>query len=125
MIFGIGTDLVKISRIKDLYEKYTERFPRYILSDEELKEFASCKRPVSFLAKRFAAKEAIAKALGTGFRQGIHLRQFTIIHDTHGRPEIVCTGKAAELLLYYKIKSTHLTLTDEHEYALAVVVLET
>ena len=102
MIVGIGTDLVKISRITSLHEKQGERFARRILSELEWEEFAATKQKNHFLAKRFAVKEAAAKALGMGFRQGIEYKDIAVLHDELRCPILVFQGQA-EIIKQQKI----------------------
>jgi holo-[acyl-carrier protein] synthase len=124
MIFGIGTDIVRIERIEHSLGRYGDAFARRILADTELEEFEQSLRQASFLAKRFAAKEAMSKALGTGFRDGLSLRHIVVTHDALGRPCLLCNGKADELLQELGISACHLSLADEREYAIAFVTLE-
>ena len=123
MIFGVGVDMVKVSRIRAGLERFGDRFARRILSDSEFHEFQHSGRPAAFLAKRFAAKEAAAKALGTGFRNGLTLRQISVVHDPLGKPELRYTGRASALLQTHEIGESHLSITDEEDYALAFVAL--
>ncbi len=123
MIFGVGVDMVKVSRIRAGLERFGDRFARRILSDSEFDEFQRSGRPAAFLAKRFAAKEAAAKALGTGFRNGLTLRQISVVHDPRGKPELRYTGCASALLQTHEIGESHLSITDEEDYALAFVAL--
>lgn len=123
MIFGIGTDIVAIARIEEGLERHGDRFAERILADSELEGFRSAARPASYLAKRFAAKEAMAKALGTGFRDGLSLRHIAVGHDVKGRPLIEVSGRAEELCRELGIGARHLSISDEHEYAVAFVTL--
>jgi len=125
MIFGIGTDIVHIERIQNNLKRHGDAFAKRILADAEFEEFRESAQQASFLAKRFAAKEAMSKALGTGFRDGLSLRHISIIHDVRGRPGLICNGKADELLRAFDICACHLSLADEREYAVAFVTLET
>ena len=124
MIFGVGTDIVQIERIEHSLARYGNAFARRILADVDLEEFEQSPRQANFLAKRFAAKEAMAKALGTGFRDGLSLRHIVVTHDTLGRPCLRCDGRADELLQEMGIGACHLSLADEREYAIAFVTLE-
>ena len=123
MIFGIGTDIVSISRIEEGLGRHGERFAERILADSELDGFHAAARPASYLAKRFAAKEAMAKAMGIGFRDGLTMRQITVGHDAKGRPLIVVSGRAEDLCSELGIGARHLSISDEHEYAVAFVTL--
>ncbi|MCW8826830.1 MAG: holo-ACP synthase [Gammaproteobacteria bacterium] len=123
MIHGIGTDLVYIPRMEELLLRHGMKFARRILADGEFVEFKQSSRPAEFLAKRFAAKEATAKALGTGFRDGLSLKHIAVGHDSLGRPTLSFDGVGAQLLERFNIEHSHLSLTDERDYALAFVTL--
>ncbi|UCH53132.1 MAG: holo-ACP synthase [Pseudomonadota bacterium] len=125
MIFGIGTDIVRVARMAKDLERFGDRFAERILTDSELAEFRATERRAHFLAKRFAAKEAAAKAMGTGFSQGIHLRQVGVAHDTRGKPLLEFSGAAREFLEQHGIRVTHVSLADEEDHAVAFVTLET
>jgi holo-[acyl-carrier protein] synthase len=124
VIFGIGTDIVSIKRIDDNLEKYGDRFARRILTQEELAGYQETVRKSHFLAKRFAAKEAAAKALGTGFRDGLNLQDFSVSNDELGKPVLEFSPRAREELKSRGIGSCHLSLSDEHDYAVAFVTFE-
>lgn len=124
MIFGIGTDIVSIQRVSDNLARYGERFAERILSAAELDRFRASARPANFLAKRFAAKEAVAKALGTGIRDGLSLRDISVENDPLGKPELVFSQRAQEKLRLSGIGNTHVSLADEQGYAIAFVTLE-
>jgi len=124
VIFGIGTDIVRIARMAENLARYGERFAARILSDAELTVFQQSTQPAQFLAKRFAAKEAAAKALGTGFRDGLSLRDIGVANDALGKPALVFSARAQEMLKKQEVIASHLSLADEREYAIAYVVLE-
>lgn len=124
MIVGTGVDIVDIRRLRAGNARYGERLATKLLSVREMADYRSHHDPGALLAKRFAAKEALAKALGTGFRNGLHLRQITVTHDTNGRPQFACEGKIADLLTGFGVTASHLSISDEHNYAIAYVVLE-
>ncbi len=124
MIVGIGTDIVRVARLESAFARFGARYAERILGATELDEFATTARRGHFLAKRFAAKEAAAKALGTGFRGAFGLRDIVVDHDPLGGPRLVLGGGArvrAETLLVTRI---HVSLSDEEEYAVALVILE-
>ena len=124
MIYGIGTDIVQVSRMEDNLARHGDRFAERILSDSELAVFSSHTRPAHFLAKRFAAKEAAAKAFGTGFSDGLSLRHIVVANEDSGRPTLQFVETAQSLAQQFKITGSFLSLSDEKDYAVAFVVLE-
>lgn len=124
MVVGIGTDLVEVARIESLYQKHPNGFSARVLSPSEQEQFSHQAQPAHFLAKRWAAKEAIAKALGTGFRQGVSFADMTITHSELGQPIIELTGKTADIADAIGITHWSISLSDEKHYALAFVVAE-
>ena len=124
MIKGLGIDIVKTERVREVYARFGRKFARRILAEGELRHFDASRKPVSFLAMRFAAKEAASKALGTGFRQGVGPRQIEVTHDAAGKPSLQLHGAASEHARRLEASASHVSLTDEAEYAAAVVVLE-
>jgi holo-[acyl-carrier protein] synthase len=125
MIFGIGTDIVRVSRMQRDLDRYGERFAERILTDHEMAEFRQSAKPAHFLARRFAAKEAAVKAMGTGFSQGIHPRLIGVTHDGQGKPQLEFDGAAADFLGARRITISHVSLSDEEDHAVAFVTLET
>lgn len=123
MIFGIGTDIVKVSRIADGLSRHGERFAARILSEPEMEEFRRCNRSAAFLAKRFAAKEAAVKALGVGFRDGISMHHICVTHDKLGKPLLHFSGRARELCEQQGVGEAFISLSDEKEMAVAFVTL--
>lgn len=123
MIFGIGTDIVHINRMADSLEKYGDKFARRILTEREFSEFTDKQNKAAFLAKRFAAKEATAKAMGTGFSNGLSLHHIGVKNDDAGKPILECLEVADKFLQDNKIKQMHLSLADERDYAVAFVTL--
>lgn len=123
MIFGIGTDIVHIPRMDGLLQKHGDKFAERILSEAEYNEFLTAPEQAAFLAKRFAAKEATAKALGTGFRDGLSLKHISVTNNELGRPAIILKERAAFLAQELKIGRQFLSLSDEQEYAVAFVTL--
>ncbi len=124
MVVGIGTDLVEIARIESLYLKHPDSFSGRVLSPQEQLQFSKHAQPIHFLAKRWAAKEAIAKALGTGFRNGVSFADMTITHSALGQPLIQLMGKTAEIAENLGITQWSISLSDEIHYALAFVIAE-
>ncbi|GMR15938.1 MAG: holo-ACP synthase [Gammaproteobacteria bacterium] len=123
MIYGIGTDIVHINRMRENLDKHGDKFARRILTELEFDEFKDKKNKASFLAKRFAAKEAVAKAMGTGFSQGLSLHHIGVKHDEAGKPILEFLDVAKTFLQEKNIKQTHLSLADERDYAVAFVTL--
>lgn len=123
MIFGIGTDIVRLERIQQVYDKYAERFVERLLLPAEEQAFREHNRPVRFLAMRFAAKEAIVKAMGTGFAHGMWIRDCGVVANTWGKPEIIWSQRGRELCEKLDIGEGHVTLTDEAGLVVAVAVL--
>lgn len=123
MIFGIGTDIVHVDRMRDSLEKHGDKFARRILTEPEFSEFSDKQDKAAFLAKRFAAKEATAKAMGTGFSQGLSLRHIGVKHDEAGKPLLEFLDVAEQFLQDNNIKQMHLSLADERDYAVAFVTL--
>lgn len=122
-IAGLGTDIVQISRI----ERSLARSPALaerVLTAAELVEFVGHAQPARFLAKRFAAKEAAAKALGTGIGRGVSWQQFQVNHDEAGAPLLCCSGYSQQLLQQRHILHCWLSISDEQDYACATVILE-
>ncbi|MDQ3187260.1 MAG: holo-ACP synthase [Pseudomonadota bacterium] len=124
MIYGIGTDLVEPSRIARLLEKYGERFARRLLTDEEWPDYINSGQPAMFLAKRFAAKEALSKAIGTGMRYPVSLSHIGIIHDRLGKPYFAFHPALSVLVRNEGITNHHLSISDELNLACAFVILE-
>jgi len=124
MIHGIGTDIVHIQRIADNLSRYGDRFAQRILTDSEMQAYRHTGRPAHFLAKRFAAKEALAKALGTGIRDGLSLRDISVENDVLGKPSLVFSQRAQQKLTDRGVATAHLSLADEQHYAIAFVTLE-
>lgn len=123
MIFGIGADLVRVSRIDKALLRHGERFARKILAEDEWAGFVRDHRPAYYLAKRFAAKEAMVKALGTGFRRGFGLRHMAVVHDVFGKPSLCFVPEMEQRLREMGAGDALLTLSDEEDLALAFVVL--
>ena len=123
MIFGVGTDILKVERVAGAYERFGERFVRHLLMPEELQDFRLARNPVRFLGMRFAAKEAIVKALGTGFANGMWLRDAGVVQDPRGKPEIIFSPRGAEVCRNFGVGGGHITLSDEAGLIVAVAIL--
>ena len=124
MIFGIGIDIVEVKRIRNLDS--LEKFADKILSLNELEVFKSQidEKKVTFLAKQFAAKEAVSKALGTGIGTDIRFNQIEILRNSDGKPYLNHDGMITTIFNDLGITKTHVSLSDEKKYALAFVILE-
>ena len=123
MIFGIGTDVVQQSRVQAVYDRHGEHFVRRLLMPEEAALFARSKRPIRFLAMRFAAKEAIVKALGTGFAHGVWIRDTGFVPNEWGRPDVIWSERGRRRRDELGAGEGHVTLTDEAGLIVAVAVL--
>ncbi len=124
MILGIGTDLVEIGRIELALERWGERFARKVLVPRELDRLAGHRKPAAYLAKRFAAKEAFSKALGTGIRAPVNWQNIGVVNHASGRPYLELSAPLAALVKRRGVMSVHLSLTDERGMAAAFVILE-
>jgi len=125
MIFGIGVDVLEAARVKKLYDKYGDHFVERLLMPAERAQLSKTKRTERFLAMRFAAKEAIVKAMGTGFAHGIWIRDVGVVQNEWGRPEVVYSARGEKVRRQLGIGGGHVTLTDEAGLIVAVAVLET
>jgi holo-[acyl-carrier protein] synthase len=124
LITGIGVDIVEIERIEKVHARFGERLARRLLDHEELSEYAASGGKARMLARRFAAKEAASKALGTGFSHGIGPVTIGVRHLEHGRPVIEFSGPAKKRLQQLGVTTSWLSISDEKYYSVAVVVLE-
>ena len=125
-IFGIGTDIVNIKRMERSLKKHGFKFKKKIFSKKEIKYCEKGKNPYTFYAKRFAAKEALSKALGTGIRKGINFKDIEILNDNFGKPSIKLKGSTANFLkrkIKTKKYSIHLSLSDDAPWAHATVII--
>lgn len=120
-VLGIGTDIVSITRIKAVLQR-TPDFAKRVLTAHELEQFSQHKVPHAFLAKRWAAKEAAAKALGTGIGD-VSFQHISIRHTGAGQPLLEFTGQAEVQATRLGVLHRHLSISDEREYAIAYVVL--
>ncbi len=127
MIIGIGNDLCDIRRIERTIERFGDRFLQRVFTAEERRKAFSRAHAARTFAKRFAAKEAASKALGTGFRHGVHLKDIGVVNDLSGRPTLSLTGGAgarlAKLIPTGFKARIDVTLTDEYPLAQAIVII--
>ncbi len=123
MIFGIGTDVLKLERMAKAWDRFGNHFARRILMPEEQALFESSHNKVRFLAMRFAAKEAIAKALGTGFAHGIWVRDVGSVPNDWGQPQVIYSARGSEVCARLGVGEGFLTLTDEAGLVVAMAVL--
>ena len=124
MIVGIGTDIVSIERIAGVLERHGERFVKRILTPEERLRYARTKLKASHLAKRWAAKEAFSKAIGTGIHPPFTWQSITVGRDPKGKPLVVPSPAMAKHLKKLGVTRAHISLTDDAGMAVAFVVLE-
>lgn len=125
MIYGIGTDLVDLERIKGM--KSLSSFAKKILGDQELKEYAQLEEGLNqyYLGKQFAGKEAFVKALGTGFKDPIFPKDIQILRNSLGKPEVILSAGAKSYVEDLGITKSHVSLADESNHLIAFAVLET
>ena len=128
MIIGLGSDLCNIERIQNSLDRFGERFENRVFTDIERAKAA--RRPFTragTYAKRFAAKEAFSKAVGTGFKRGVFMKDIGVVNKASGEPTLALSGGAKQRLddmtPQGHAASIHLTMTDDHPFALAVVVI--
>ncbi len=124
MIVGLGTDIAEIERIEKALNRSGDAFAQRILTENELQVFIQLKQRGRYLAKRFAAKEAASKALGTGIAHGVSFQDFEISNDDNGKPVLTLSGKALQIAQASAVQNLHITISDERHYAVATVILE-
>lgn len=124
MIFGIGVDVLEAARVGKVLERHGERFIRHLLMPEERVQMEKTRRKERFIAMRFAAKEAIVKAMGTGFAHGVWIRDVGVVQNAWGRPEVVYSARGDKVRRALGVGDGHVTLTDEAGLIVAVAVLE-
>jgi holo-[acyl-carrier protein] synthase len=123
MIFGIGVDVLETQRITHTLERFGARFLERLLMPQEQAQLARTERRERFVAMRFAAKEAIVKAMGTGFAHGIWIRDVGVVQNPWGKPEIIFSARGEEMRRRLGIGEGHVTLTDEAGLVVAVAIL--
>ncbi|PQV62980.1 holo-[acyl-carrier protein] synthase [Abditibacterium utsteinense] len=124
MILGIGIDVSRLERVEQFIERYGDRFSRRILTEAETLDCFRVKNPAERVAGCIAAKEAASKALGTGWRRGVHWKCFEVSHEMSGKPTLLIHGRARELADEMGVKSAHLSITHDAGIAAAVVIFE-
>jgi holo-[acyl-carrier protein] synthase len=123
MIYGIGVDVLQLSRIERCYRRFGEHFVERLLLPAERAQLLRTKRPERFLGMRFAAKEAVVKAMGTGFAHGMWIRDVGIVQNSWGKPEVIYSARGERLRRRLGVGAGHVTLTDEAGLIVAVAVL--
>ncbi|MDO8292074.1 MAG: holo-ACP synthase [Gallionella sp.] len=124
MIHGIGTDIVEYARIEKMFARHGVRLAERLLSESELPEFQRSANPARLLAKRFAAKEAFAKAVGSGMRHPVSFQRVGVTHDGLGKPVLQFDEALRTYLAQLGINGHHLSISDERDMIVAFVVLE-
>ena len=123
MIYGIGVDVLEAQRMHSTYERFGERIVERLLLPAERAQFERTARPERFLAMRFAAKEAVVKAMGTGFAHGMWIRDVGVVQNSFGKPEVIYSARGERMCRRLGIGESHVTLTDEAGLIVAVAVL--
>lgn len=123
MIIGTGVDIVEVARMQQLLQKFSDKLLQKILTPIELESYYLAFHKINFLSKRFAAKEAAAKALGTGIGK-VAFKDIEIKHTQLGKPELYLSGEAKLVAEQLQVKANHLSLSDERNYVIAFVILE-
>ena len=124
MIFGVGTDVVEIGRIEKALGRWGDKFAERVLCESELKRFSKHRLPANYLAKRFAAKEAFVKALGTGIRSPANWHGLWVVNLPSGKPILEFSSPLKKLLKKNGVTAAHVSLSDEKGVAFATVILE-
>jgi holo-[acyl-carrier protein] synthase len=124
MILGTGIDIVETARIREALERHGDRFCRRLYSPGEITYCEKSKNKAERYAARFAAKEAAFKALGTGWREGVRWRDVEVVHQPSGKPELVLTGRAAELAKQLGVGRTAVSISHADHYVVAQVIFE-
>jgi holo-[acyl-carrier protein] synthase len=123
MIFGVGIDVLQAQRITDSYARLGRHLVERLLLPQEHQQFERTRRPERFLATRFAAKEAIVKAMGTGFAHGVWIRDVGIVQNSWGKPEVIYSARGERIRIRLGIGEGHVTLSDEAGLVVAVAIL--
>ncbi len=123
-IVGLGTDIAEIERLEKALSRNGDAFAKRILAESEYQIYLTLKQQGRFLAKRFAAKEAASKALGTGIAHGVTFHDFVISNDENGKPILMLENRAKDIADKRGVTHVHLSISDERHYAVATVVME-
>ncbi len=123
MVFGVGTDIVQSSRVEKIWQRFGEHFADRLLLSEERELFDVSKRPVRFLSMRFAIKEAVVKAMGTGFAHGMWIRDVGMVPNAWGQPQIIYSARGRGMCERLGIGDGHVSVTDEAGLVVATAVL--
>lgn len=124
MIYGIGTDIVEVARLEHSIQQFGDEFATRVLAESEMESYLKTKLKARFLAKRFAAKEAFSKALGTGIRGVVSFQNIAVSHDELGKPILILAQDLADFVHEKRITQMHVSISDEKNLAAAFVVLE-
>ena len=124
MIVGIGIDIAEVSRIKELNARHGRRFHGRILTDNEINELAERADSAAYLSGRWAIKEAVFKALGTGWAHGVHFRQIEVQNNDFGKPELVLTGRAREVADQLGVNRYHISISHDIHFATGLCIFE-
>lgn len=124
MIYGIGTDIVEVARLENSIQQFGDEFATRVLAESEMESYLQSKLKARFLAKRFAAKEAFSKALGTGIRGVVSFQNIAVSHDELGKPILILAQDLADFVHEKRITQMHVSISDEKNLAAAFVVLE-
>jgi holo-[acyl-carrier protein] synthase len=124
LIYGIGTDIVEVARLENSIQQFGDEFAARVLAESEMENYQQTKLKARFLAKRFAAKEAFSKALGTGIRGVVSFQNIAVSHDELGKPLLILAQDLADFVHEKRITQMHVSISDEKNLATAFVVLE-
>jgi holo-[acyl-carrier protein] synthase len=123
VIFGVGTDIVELVRIEETWRRFGERFVDRLLMPEERALFEKTRQPARFLAMRFAGKEAAVKAMGTGFRHGMWIRDVGVLNNAWGRPYLIFSERGRRTCERLGVGEGHVSLTDDAGLVIAFAVV--
>lgn len=124
MISGIGTDIVRVERIARSLDRHGAAFAERVLSEREMPEYHASRQQAHLVAKRFAVKEAVSKAFGTGIGAEMSFHDISVVHDALGKPLLAFSDAAQARLEARGITHHHVSISDEHDYVIAFVVFE-